>query len=321
MAYYLYVDQQNGTNKAEEYITSIAEDVNEAKGYHDFESSPLKDSVALQRLYSIPAALDSFASGLNDLTTDKYTPPSPVQYTSGLVKDALADNGWKYYDKNTGEWKTLTILGQSTAQWFYDVTFTVANMIPSMVVGAGVEMAMPTVGEGAVVAGWLMKNVPKAIASGVTLGASAAGHARNEMLELGYSKEIADNYGALVGASETLLETFLGSIPGISAGDGIFSSLGDKAINAIGIVDNVFAKVAVTLAKLGIKVTANGLDEAMEEDIQLVLETWFKEQVHISTSFATSSLLHERSLAAETIFDSLSTATIPYPMWLPLSSE
>ena len=279
LAYYLYRDDQEGTNKAEQYISSIAEDVNQKKGNYDFESSALKDSVILQKLYFIPAGLDSFVTGIDDLTTDEYTPPSPVQYTSGRVNEALADNGWKYYDKNTGQWETLKILGKSTSQWFYEANTTVANMAPSLLASAAVEMMMPTVGEGAVVAGFLLKNVPKMIATGATLGASAAGHARNEMLELGYSKEIADNYGLLVGASETLLETFLGSIPGLSAGDGIFSSLGEKAIKAIGAVDNVLAKAAITLAKLGIKWTANGLDEAMEEDIQLVLETWFKEQV------------------------------------------
>lgn len=275
LAYYLYVDSKNGTHKAEEYIDAIADDVNREKGNYDFESSALKDSTILQKLYALPAGLDTFATGIRNLGNDEYVPTSPVQYTSSRVSGALADNGLKYYNANTGKWEVVKIMGKSTSQLYYEANTSVANMLPALAVSAAVEAAMPTAGEGAVVAGFLLKMAPK-VASGVVLGSSAAGHAKNEMLELGYSKEIANNYGVLVGASEAGLEMLMGSIPGLSLGDGIFSKLGEKAIGSL---DNVLGKAAYTLAKYGITWTANGLDEATEEGIQTCLESWFKEVV------------------------------------------
>lgn len=281
LAYLLADDEKNGTNRAEEYVKAINNDVynddsiNKRKGRYDFENSALKDSALLQRFYVIPAGLDQFASGMKNIFNDEYTPSSPTQYTSMYAKEALADNGLKYYNAKTGHLETVKIFGQSTAQLFYDATTSAVNMAPAIAVGAIVEAALPTVGEGALVAGALLKSAPKLL-SAATMGASAGGNAKNEMLGLGYDEDTANIYGLLVAASEAGLEYLIGKIPGISSGGGIFSTLGEKAI---GTIDNALAKVSITLAKNGIKWVASGLDEALEEGLQTVLETWFKEMV------------------------------------------
>ena len=149
-----------------------------------------------------------------------------------------------------------------------------ANMLPSILVSLAVEAALPTAGEGAAVFAGLTATQKAAriakiagAAGSLTLGASAMGSAKQEMLGMGYSVDQANAYGLLVGASETGLSYLLSGIPGLRGGDGIFSALGQKAITK---VDNALARAAITLG-------GNMLDEGLEEGLQTVLEGWFKE--------------------------------------------
>jgi hypothetical protein len=127
--------------------------------------------------------------------------------------------------------------------FFYDVLNTGANMLPSMLVG----LANPTAGA-------------------ALMGVSAGGNAATEMLRLGYSKGQALTYGALIGASETLLEKFMGGIPVIGGG-------ADKLANLfLGKIDNAIARFAITVG-------AQGFSEFTEESIQEILEPWFRSVV------------------------------------------
>ena len=124
----------------------------------------------------------------------------------------------------------------------YDLISNTANMLPSILVGTF------TGGVGGV----------------ATMGASAAGNARAEMLKLGYSNDQAWAYGALVGGSEALLSYFLG---GISKLGGKVS--GNAVAKLVSKLDNAFARTAI---QLGGKMASEGL----EESIQTVLEPAFK---------------------------------------------
>jgi hypothetical protein len=156
-----------------------------------------------------------------------------------MVREDLADNGPKAFDSSLGQ------LG-------YDFISTTSNMLPSMLVGGGAGAAL--------------------------LGVSAAGNAKSEMLRLGYSKEQATAYGALVGVSETLLEY---AFSGISA-------IGGKAWDALGktkllskldnVLGNISVKAPSALVALG-KTVGGMAGEAFEEGLQTIIEPWLESVV------------------------------------------
>lgn len=129
----------------------------------------------------------------------------------------------------------------SLGQVAYDVINNTSNMLPSIFVG----MLNP-------------------IAGAVTMGASAAGSGYQEMIDLGYSQEQAASYGALVGASESLLQYALGGI----------SKLGGKLTG--GAVTKLLNNVDNALARVAIKLGGNMLSEASEESLQEILSPWFE---------------------------------------------
>lgn len=272
---YNYILAKDGKKAADEYFSLIEERLN-ARIAGEVYEEVYKDKPLLEYAFGVVAGLDQFASGVKGIFSDEYTPISKAQYVSSMIRDDLADNGAKLPD-----W----LGGSSLGQVGYDFVTTGANMLPSILAGIVVEAALPTVGEGALVIGaTTAKNIGKGVGAAV-LGASAGGNAKAEMLRLGYSLEQANSYGAMVGVSEAGLEYLIGSIPGISKGDGIFSTIGTKAATK---VDNAISRVAIKLGNKGtsilkaaangaIKMTGGALDEAFEEGLQTVLETWFKE--------------------------------------------
>ena len=129
---------------------------------------------------------------------------------------------------------------------FFDLAQSSANMLPSI---------LASVATGSNLAG------------ATALGVSASGNAYNEAIRSGFSEDEAKTYQMLIGASEAGLQYLLGGIGKLGGGDGgIFGALGAKAL---GKIDNAIARVALTLG-------AGALDEASEEMLQTVLESWFK---------------------------------------------
>ena len=124
----------------------------------------------------------------------------------------------------------------------YDLTQTTANMLPSILVGA----------------------VTFGSAGTVTMGLSAAGNAYSEMRTLGYDEWQSRGYAVLVGASESLLQYFLGGI----------SKLGGKVTGNV--VNKITSSVDNAIAKTAIKLGGNMLSEGAEEALQEVLDPIFK---------------------------------------------
>ena len=258
---YNYYYSVGGKKAADEFLKAIETNLKYLESARIADK--LHDKPVLKRLYGVQVGLDQFASGMQGLFTDEYIEPSVTQYAGQKVREDLADEGiFKWYNIKTGRWEDK-FFGSSSAQMLYDVGQTGANMLPSILVAAAVEALLPTVGEGAVLFGGLTASK---LAGATVLGASAAGNAKNEMLEMGYSLDQARAYATMVGLSEAGLEMLLGGIPGLG-GDGIFSGLGEKII---GKVDHAIAKAAIALG-------GNMLDEGLEEGLQTVLENWFKE--------------------------------------------
>ena len=238
--YYYAKDVENGTNNADKYLESIEDTLNQRAALEKFDV--LEGNVFLEMVFGVEAGLAQFEEGIVNLfSNEDYISPSSTQIASGMVREDLEDSGFKL-----PEWMG----GASIGQVGYDLTTTTANMLPSILVST-----IPVVGQ---------------VAGTTLLGASAAGNAKAEMLRLGYSKEQANTYGLLVGASEGVLQYALGGISALSGGKGgIFTSVANKFVD----------KVDKGLAKAAIKLGGNMLDEGLEEALQSILEPVFKSAV------------------------------------------
>lgn len=205
---YNYYYRTEGKERAQAYLDAIEDSLVMRKAGKEFsamEGKPLREY-----LYGIVAGTEQFASGIKNIgsliTGDQgFTPSS--QYVSGLIRNDLADDGFK-------------ILGSSVGQIGYDIVNTTANMLPSILIGAA------TGGAG----------------GALSMGTSATGNAYEQMMNLGYDKNQARAYSVLVGASEAGLQYLLG---GISKLGGKLS--GNVVSKLVSKVDNALAKVAITL--------------------------------------------------------------------------
>ena len=237
--YNYYIGKGDKTN-AQKYLDSLEETLNQRHGGMVFEN--LEGNTALEMVFGVAAGLDQFRSGVVNLFNgEDYIPTSSVQFTSGMIREDLADAG-----------DGVNIFGSSLGQAAYDAITTTSNMLPSILVGAGMNAVLPGVGS--------------AVGSAL-LSASAAGNAKAEMLNLGYSKDQANGYALLVGASEGALQYLLGGISSLGG-----KLTGDVAAKVLGKVDNALARVAIQTG-LGM------LGEGIEEGLQTALEPWFKSLV------------------------------------------
>ena len=237
-AYYLGKDQKEGTNLAEQYIDSIEETLNSREAEDRFEG--LEGKWALELLFGVEAGIDQFASGVENLFSDKdYIPVTSTQMTSQMVREDLGDSDFK-------------IFGSTIGQIAYDATTTTANMLPSILTSTAIGLVNP--GAGAVVGAGL-------------LGASASGNAYAEMLNLGYTNDQARDYAVLVGASEAGLQYLLGGIGKLGG-----KATGNALSKVVSKIDNAFARVAIRLG-------GEMVSEGIEEGLQTVLEAWFKSEV------------------------------------------
>ena len=141
----------------------------------------------------------------------------------------------------------------------YDLANTTGNMLPSILVGT----------------------VTGGIGGNITMGLSAMGNAKAEMINLGYTKDQATTYGFLVGASEALLQGIAGGISKLSFGNSVSDILTTKVLTK---VDNAFARISIkhgknflhALSRIGAKTAIKMGSEALEESLQTILEPWFK---------------------------------------------
>lgn len=180
---YNYYYSMGGKKSAEAYLETIQEDLNQRKAAGMYQQMEGKTSAEM--VFGVEAGLDQFKSGIKGAARavkgdGSYVAPSATQYASGMVREDLADDGFKL---------PAWLGGASLGQVGYDAITTTANMAPSIAVG----MLNPTLGTAA-------------------LGVSAGGSAYQEALNEGYSVDQARGYGILSGASEIVMEKVLGGI-------------------------------------------------------------------------------------------------------------
>lgn len=243
LSLYGYYHAKNGPEAAKEYLDGIRETLNYRAAQKAFGS--YEDNVVAELAFGAVSGLNQFGSNIKNLFNgDDYIPTSKNQYLSGMVRENLADNGPKLPEK---------LGGASLGQVAYDAINTSANMAPSILASMAVGMVSKTAGS--------------ALGLGL-MGASSAGGAYQEKLNLGYSKAQAGTYAAMVGASEVLLEKVLGGITQIGG-----KALGKTALKGLSQVDNVIGRVAKKVGSSAAgKILTSGLSEAAEEGLQSVLE-------------------------------------------------
>ena len=226
IAIYNYYYNVGGREKANEYLESIEEHLQYRKGMREYGEM---DTNVEKYLFAIYAGLDQFATNVANLfSSDTYMPTNSTQVTSGLIREDLGAGG----------------------KVVYDVLNTTANMLPSILASAAVGMINPVAGQ---------------IVGAGLMASSAAGSAKADMLNLGYTKQQANAYAAMVGIAEGSMEYLLGGISKLGGvlPDGLVGKLLTK-------VDNAFARTAIQLG-------GSMLSEGFEEGLQTIIEPWLKE--------------------------------------------
>ena len=183
------------------------------------------DGNALELVFSAVAGLDQFASGVKNIDNYLMGKESDPKTAIQYAQGEMSSN-------NEGVWKVAN-----------DAISTTSNMLPSILVGS------VTGGVGGI----------------ATMTGSAVGNAYSDMRDLGYEDWQAAGYATLVGASEALLEKFIGGFSSIGGKHSLSAAI-KKTVSGI---DNAFARLAI-------QVPLNMTSEAAEEMLQTVLEPVFK---------------------------------------------
>lgn len=254
---YEYYIGKGDTTSAEAYLNSLEDTVNARKGSEIFEF--VEDKPALELAFGFAAGLEQFSVGLGNLFTDKdYYSATAIQQASGLIREDLADEGFKIGDI-------------SIAQGAYDFITTTSNMLPSILTSA-----LVTYGANKMVPG--AGNYFGEAVGSLLLGASASGNAYAEMINLGYNKNQARTYSVMVGASEAGLQFIMGGINNL--GGVATKGLTTKFVSSL---DNALAKGAIkfgdtfaNVMKGTVKYGSKMLSEGVEEYMQEILDPLFK---------------------------------------------
>lgn len=240
---YNYYYSMGGKKSAEAYLDTIQDDLNQRKAAGMYQQ--MEGKTGAEMVFGVEAGLDQFKSGIKGAVRavkgdDSYVAPSATQYASGMVREDLADDGFKL---------PAWLGGASLGQVGYDAITTTANMAPSIIGSVASNFVIP--GSGAIVGSAL-------------LGGSAGGNAYQEALNEGYTADQARGYGILSGASEIIMERLLG---GISAYGG--NALGKFFTQNMRNADTALKQIAK-------KVGGSMLSEFSEEYLQEVLTPVFQ---------------------------------------------
>ena len=179
-------------------------------------------------IYALMAGGQSFMSGLTNI--DNY-----IMGTEPDKPTTLQQAYAQMSENNEGGRKI-----------FADLLYTTGNMLPSILVST-------------------ITHTP--VTGTILMSTSAAGNAYAEMRNLGYGEWQSRGYGALVGASEGLLQYALG---GISKLGGKYS-LSAGATKLVSGIDNAFARVAI---QVPINMGSEALEEAIQTAIEPMIKAW-----------------------------------------------
>lgn len=227
---YNYLYNTKGAEQAKKYLDFLDDDLNRRLGGEIASDKNWLEKI----LYAGQVGIDQFTTGVKQLFSDEALPMSHVQYAGQEIRESMGTFG----------------------KFVYDFAQTAANMAPSILLSTGVAALTGGVGVAPLVAGKL-----GAAVGSVGMSASAAGNAYREKVAAGYDPDAAKNYAMLVGASEGLLQYFLGGV-------GKLGGMGSKVANAVSGIDNAYGRFALQM-------TGKMISEGTEEGLQEILEPLF----------------------------------------------
>ena len=197
---YHYLIKTAGVEEANNYLDSLRDQINKAKGYvmaNDFISKldfsdENKVQEAISNYFRVSArgfedGVGTFIEGITNALENNDT-ISADEYCKMAILDYLS-NVSAIYNKS------------------YEFHSSLGNMVPSMVVSAAVSViGTPAAGE---------------IVGSALMGLSSGGNAMHQALAGGNGTMQSILYGLFIGSSEATLGYFLGKIPGLSQASGL----------------------------------------------------------------------------------------------------
>ena len=267
IAIYNYYHEKEGKEKAQQYLDSIQEKLNQRKAKDMFAA--MEGNTAAEIVFGITAGGENFAYGIKNLFNldGEYVPASAFQYAGEMVREDLADDSIGiWYNFKEKKWED-NILGASLGQLAYDVANTTGNMAPSILAATAANIIVP--GSGA----WI---------GPVLMGMSAGGNAYQQAINEGFDKDDARMYGLMVGASEVFLEKF---ISGIGKFGG--NKLGKYWVRNMNATDNAFKMIAKNV--LG-GMASEFTEEYIQEIIDPVLQNLILDTDHEVEIFSTEAV-------------------------------
>ena len=204
---------------------------------------------AEEYLKSIDTAINQRLAGIyTNAMGDSSIAKVGYGFGAGIEQFARGFQGW--IENEALSPSAMQIAGQKarddlggTGKVAYDVSQAIGNMFPSVMLSF-----IPAAGP------WL---------SAASVGVSAGGNARQELIKEGYSTSEATQYGLLVGTAETVLSKLL--------------SVASKGAKLDGIADKLASKLKKGVSRAVVKVGFNAVKEGFEEGFQEILAPVFKQ--------------------------------------------
>ena len=254
IAIYNYYYAKEGKEKAQQYLDSIQEKLNQRKAEDMF--AEMEGNTAAEIAFGIASGAENFAYGMKSLFNfdGEYVPVSAFQYAGEMAREDLADDSIGiWYNFKEKKWED-NILGNSLGQIAYDTVNTTANMVPSILAATAANIIVP--GSGAWVGSALM-------------GMSAGGNAYQQALNEGFDKDEARMYGIMVGASEMIMEKFVGGIEKFGG-----NAAGKFFVRNMGAADKALKMVAKQIGSMASEFTEEYLQTVLEPVLQnIILDT------------------------------------------------
>lgn len=254
IAIYNYYYAKEGKEKAQQYLDSIQEKLNQRKAKDMF--AKMEGNTAAEIAFGIAAGGENFAYGVKNLFNfdGEYVPVSAFQYAGEMAREDLADDSIGiWYNFKEKKWED-NILGNSLGQIAYDAVNTSANMVPSILAATAANIIVP--GSGA----WI---------GSILMGMSAGGNAYQQALNEGFDKDEARMYGIMVGASEMIMEKFVGGIEKFGG-----NAAGRFFVRNMGAADKALKMIAKQIGSMASEFTEEYLQTVLEPVLQnIILDT------------------------------------------------
>lgn len=216
---YMYIKE--GRKKAEKYIDVLEDQINRYKGLEDATAfmKKVKDNPE-QVTDELSDIFDTSKEGLGDGINSFFenignyfstnTVPSELEYKQMFILAMLQGDKSQLKGLVSDEYLNIDRNELATV---YQFSSSMGNMLPTIVLSATIEAV--SAGTATPATAGVITSVTQ-VAGSTAMGISAAGGAKKQALEQGYTPQEAMLYGTLSGISEGALGYLIGGLPGVS---------------------------------------------------------------------------------------------------------